>query len=909
MTCRPPSTGPIKSTCVAVLLAIAVVIGHPVSARLQVRAEYDVGALGLLQSLQRLQTTASVMHTGAHPDDEDSALIARLARGDYARVAYLSLNRGEGGQNTIGPELFEPLGVIRTEELLQARRLDGGEQLFTRAFDFGFSRTRAESAKVWGEEPLLEDMVRAIRTFRPLIVISRFSGTPADGHGHHQLAGYLTPIAVARAADPTAFPAQLAEGLRPWRTLKVYVSEGFQPSADQAGEAPLLRIDTGRFDPLLGRSYFEIAMEGRSQHRSQHQGALELRGPRTSGVRLLSSVVNGASTTTASDSVFSGIDTTIAGIAQLAGAPAGTLRADLGTLQLAVDRALGAYRPFAPGEVVPPLADGLQAVRLAQEHVKALTLDSAIKAELEFRLARKASEFEDALTRAAGLTIDPLADRETVAPDETLTVTVRSFYAAGLGVDIGGVQLHAPPGWRVETSEATTTTRDGAGGRGGENAQHTAAFRVTIPADASPTEPYWMTTPRKGALFEWPAGSPKGQPFSPALLEAVVTARIGGADLTLTRGVEFRFADPARGELRRRIDVVPALSVAVNDPLMIVPATPRRTDREVVVRVENLVPAPIKGSLSLWVPAGWTVRPVQQSLSLDTAGDRMSAPFTVTIPSSISAGDYQLEAIATAGDQRYAQTLHTIGYPHIQTHRYYTPAVANVRVLNLHVPAVRVGYIMGTGDDVASAIKLMGLPVTLLDSEALTSGDLSRFDTIVVGIRASEVRPDFIANHKRLLHWVESGGTLIVQYQAPDYAERGLPPYPARISPPTNDARVTDEHAPVSILVPQHPVFTTPNRIREDDWSGWVQERSVNDWTTFDPRYTALLESHDPGEGPQRGGEAVAQLGRGYYVYTAYAWFRQLPAGVPGAYRLFANLLALGQQHRNQAQTRPMEKP
>ncbi len=270
----------------------------------------------------------------------------------------------------------------------------------------------------------------------------------------------------------------------------------------------------------------------------------------------------------------------------------------------------------------------------------------------------------------------------------------------------------------------------------------------------------------------------------------------------------------------------------------------------------------------------------------------------LTIPPAPAAGSFRLEAVATVGDRHYSQTLRTIAYSHIQTRRFYTPADATVAVIKLSVPAVRVGYIMGTGDDVASTIKLMGVPVTMLDADALSTGDLSRFDTIVVGIRASESRPDFIANHKRLLEWVNSGGALIVQYQAPDYADRGLPPFSARIAPPTNDARVTDEHAPVTVLDPSHPAFTTPNRIVDSDWSGWVQERSVNDWTTFDPRYTALLESHDPDVAPQRGGEVVARVGRGFYVYTAYAWFRQLPAGVPGAYRLFANLLALGQEHR-----------
>ena len=881
---------------VVLVVAFAVAMVLPATPLMQVRAEYDIGVLGLQQALLRLPQTASVLHTGAHPDDEDSALIARLARGDHARVAYLSLNRGEGGQNTIGPELFEPLGVIRTEELLQARRLDGGQQFFTRAFDFGFSKTREETEAFWGEEPILDDMVRAIRTFRPLVVISRFTGTAADGHGHHQESGYLTPIAVTRAADPAAFPDQLAEGLRPWRVLKVYVGAGPQATGDPNAT---VRVDTGAFDPLLGRTYYEIAMEGRSQHRSQHQGALELRGDRSSVLRLLDSIVK-PGLTGGTDGLFAGIDTSIAGIAQLAGAPSGTLSAEFAPVQAAVDRALTTYKPFSPADTIPALTEGLAALRIAQARVPRLGVDDSIKAELVFRLKLKADDFEDAIVRAAGLVVDPLADRETVAPGQAAAVTVRSFFPAGAPVQVLGAALHAPDGWDVESGAAPAAPAGGGPGgvRGGETAQHTAQFRVTVSSDAVPSQPYWLTTPRTGALLAWPDGSPKGEPFGPSLLDASVDARINGVLLTLHRPVEFRSADPARGELRRRVDVVPALSVAMNDPLMIVPVSPRTTEREVVVRAEALTPAALHGTIRLQVPSGWTVRPADAPLSLEAAGERATARFTIGVPASAAAGEYRVDALATVGDRLYRQTLQTIAYPHIQTHRLYTPALANVRVVALAVPSVRVGYVMGTGDDVAAAIKLMGVPVTMLDAEALTSGDLSPFDTIVIGIRASETRPDFVANHKRLLQWVESGGALIVQYQAPDYADRQLPPFPARIAPPTNDARVTDERAPVTILKPDHPAFTTPNRIDVSDWADWVQERSVNDWTTFDPRYTGLLESQDPGSPPQRGGEDIAQVGRGVYVYTAYAWFRQLPAGVPGAYRLFANLLALGQAHR-----------
>jgi LmbE family N-acetylglucosaminyl deacetylase len=873
------------SAAVMLLVSLTFLLVHPASPRSQVRAEYDVGTLGVLQSLLRLQTTGSVLHTGAHPDDEDSALIARLARGDHARVAYLSLNRGEGGQNTIGPELFEPLGVIRTEELLQARRLDGGEQLFTRAFDFGFSKTRAEASAQWGEEAVLDDMVRAIRAFRPLVVISRFSGTPADGHGHHQLAGYLTPIAVARAGDPAAFPDQLAEGLRPWRALKVYVSDGFRPSADSTG---MLRLETGRADPLLGRSYFEIAMEGRSQHRSQHQGALELRGERTTGVRLLDSVTGAGP----AEGLWAGIDTSITGIPSLAGAPPGTLGVELAAVRSAAGRALTAFTPLAPGNSVPALVEGLLALRAVQASVVDGNLEPAVKSELAFRLQLKANDFEDAITRAAELVVDPVADRETIAPGDTISVAVRTFFPPDSPIRVAGVRLRAPNGWAVEAMPAPPPSDRGPLGRV-DNPQNAAYFHATVPLNAPPTEPYWLSEPRQRAMFVWSAGSPKGQPFDPPLLEASVDVVIAGATITLRRGVEFRAVDAARGELRRRLDVVPALSVSVRQPLVIVPASARAIEREVIVQVENLVPGPAEGFLGLEVPTGWTVKPARSPFSVEASGERATARFIVVAPASTSAGEYHVKAFATIANRRYERTLRVIAYPHIQTHRLYAPAVANVRVMKLAIPDVKVGYVMGTGDNVAEAIQLMGIPVTLLDADALTSGDLSPFDTIVIGIRASEVRPDFVANHRRLLQWVESGGALIVQYQQPDYVDRKLPPFPAQVG-----GRVTDEYAPVTILRPDDQAFTTPNHIENADWSDWVQERSVNNWSTFDLRYTSLLESHDPGEPQQRGGELMTRLGRGVYVYTAYAWFRQLPAGVPGAYRLFANLLALGRTHQ-----------
>ncbi|MEO8682007.1 MAG: PIG-L family deacetylase, partial [Vicinamibacterales bacterium] len=392
----------------------------------QVRPIYNRGAAGLELLLGRLQTTASALHTGAHPDDEDSALIARVARGDFARVAYLALNRGEGGQNIIGTELFEALGVIRTEELLQARRLDGGEQFFTRTMDYGFSKTREEAAAKWGEREVLGDMVRVIRMYRPLVVYSRFSGTPADGHGQHQLAGYLTPLAFKAAADPAQFPEQLAEGLRVWQARKLYVGQGFRPDASAP---PTTRVATGVVDPVIGRSYAEIASEGRSQHKSQEMGTIELMGAQSSGLRLTQNL--SASAGKGETSLFDGLDTSITGLAAVAGLPAGSLAAELAAVRKAGDEASQLFNARQPSTIVPALARGLTAVRAARTAAKAAAASADARADADFLLAFKEDEYEEALAMAAGVVIDPLASTETVTPGDGVGITVRAFVADG----------------------------------------------------------------------------------------------------------------------------------------------------------------------------------------------------------------------------------------------------------------------------------------------------------------------------------------------------------------------------------------------------------------------------------------------------------------------------------------------
>lgn len=871
----------IHKSFVAIFILSLLVLNLPFAVKdsnAQVRATYNNGALGLGQLLRRLQTTASAMHTGAHPDDEDTALIARLARGDSARVVYLSLNRGEGGQNIIGSELFEPLGIIRAEELLQSRRLDGGEQLFTRVMDYGFSKTRAEAAEKWTEQTPLADMVRAIRMYRPLVIIARFTGTPADGHGQHQLAGYLTPIAFKAAADPNQFPEQLKEGLRPWQARKLYVGQGF---GNNPNNQPTLTIQTGEYDPLLGRTYFEIAMEGRSQHKSQQMGLLELRGAQMSGERLLERV----GITGEDKGIFDGLDTSIKGIANLSGLQAGIIDAELSRMQTAAAKALNEYDPYAPEKIIPHLIAGLKATREARAKVSS---QNGTNADADFMLSRKEDEFSEGLQRAAGVVVDALADTETVVPSESFTVSVRVFAPNNPSVQIGAVSLQTPDEWKTQEieepkQEAGNTFRPRI-----ERSQKAAFFRLTVPENEKVTQPYWLEEPRDGYVFRWADNAPKNMPFADSLVSCEVKLNIGGVEVTATKNAQYRYADDIRGEIRRELNVVPAFAVSLDTNLIVSPISTKPQTHRVAVKVSNNANKGTSGVVSLRLPSGWKTEPATVPVSFSKKGERTAAVFNVTVPANAKSDAYKIAAQISSDGKTYDHDMNTVAYTHIRTHRYYTNAEATVRVFDLKVAPVRVGYIMGSGDAVADAIKKMGLDVTMLSEDDLASGDLSRFDTIVVGIRASEVRTDFIANNNRLLEFVKNGGTLVVQYQLPDYVRLNLAPYPAQMS-----ARVTDENARVTILQPQHAAFNFPNKITDEDWKGWVQERNLYNFTTFDSQYIPLLESHDAGEGENKGGAVYAEIGKGKYVYTSYVWFRQLPNGVPGAYRLFANLLSL----------------
>ncbi|MBA2380457.1 MAG: PIG-L family deacetylase [Blastocatellia bacterium] len=876
----------LKAFAFVVLTAVVIAPTLPISA--QVRPQYDRGAAGLGQKLKRLQTTASIMLTAAHPDDEDSGLMSYMARKVQARTSYYSVTRGDGGQNVIGNELSEALGVIRTEELLQARRLDGADQFFGSALDYGFSKDLDEARRMWDERRQLGDMVRAIRLHRPMVLVSRFSGQITDGHGQHQMSGFLTPLAFAAAGDATQFPEQLKEGLEPWQPLKFYRSGGFGQTPQGAV------INTGEFDKLIGRTYFEIAMEGRSQHKSQEMGVLELRGAQRSGAVLVESRLPKAAADT---EFFDGIDTTITGIPAITGDNNPALAKALTELQQTAEAALREYDPFAPEKLIPTLARGYGQADAA------ITL--AGNAATRRMLTDKRRDFAEALQAAASVVVDALADAEIINPGGSVAVAARVFAPEGSRVRLLGAQLLTPTGWQVKQVEEPPTPAATGFRPRTEISTAAAFFSAQAPADAAPTQPYWLERPLQGAEFDWStAGSSAGLPFGPDVLRVRSTLEIGGRQIDVETPVQYRFADDIRGEIRRAVNVVPAVTLSTESDLLIAPRRPTPTNYPIKATLRSNSPTAIEGTVGLELPAGWISQPASTKFNLARAGERQTAEFTVTVPANANAGTHRLGIAASSGSTRFNQAMQEIAYPHIQTHRIFTDAAVRAEVLNLSIPKLSVGYVMGSGDRVPEALRRMGVDVTLLGANDLATGDLSRFNAIMLGIRATQVRQDVAANNARLLAFAESGGTLIVQYQQSDYTQAGLAPFPAEISNVMrgnqrfSNIRTTDPNAAVNILEPSHPIFNTPNKIVQADWDGWVQERSLYCLTKFDERFTPLLDTFDPGEEENKGCMVYAPVGSGHYIYSSMAWFRQLPAGVPGAYRLVANMLSLSANPR-----------
>jgi LmbE family N-acetylglucosaminyl deacetylase len=790
------------------------------------------GVAALAGALKQLGATKRVLMIGAHPDDEYSDLVALFARGMGAQVAYLSLTRGEGGQNVIGPELGPELGIIRSEELLAARRIDGARQFFARAYDFGYSKSIDEALRFWARDSLLRDVLDVVRRFRPQIIVSVFSGTPKDGHGHHQVAGVLARQAFEALRDSS------------WGPVKLYRSLYFDTAA------ATLRLDAGVIDPVDGRSYHQIAMAGRSQHRSQDEGQLER--PGSAVARLAFIEWKDRARTGDGNGFFSGVDTVVPGRARYTAL---------------IDSARAQLNPLHPGAVVPFLARALHELGDADSSQQAI--------------------LTQALLSAAGVAVDGFADDGVVVPGERVQVEASVWNAGDSAVGLGSIDIAAPEGWKVERLDAAPTML----APGTVVSRH---FAITVAADAPRSQPYFLRRPLQGALYDW-SGVPadvRGLPFEPGPMQMTARATVAGEHLIVTREVVYRYRDQSVGEVRRPIFVTRPFDVEITPDLVVWPVDGAAAGpRHFTVTVTNRTRGAAAAQVALTPPPGWgTVPP--ESLSFQREDESKSLTVTLTLPSAVKPGAYQLRAAALAGRERSEGALAIIDYPHIRPRGVTHASTAEVRVARLTLPALaRVGYVRGASDRVPEALQAVGVPIELLGPDTLARGELSRYDAIVIGSRAYETDPALVAANGRILDYARAGGLVIVQYQQYPFVNGGFAPYRLSIARPHD--RVTDETAAVTLLDPKQPAFHVPNEIGADDWRGWVQERGLYFAHDWDTTYTPLLAMHDPGEAPLQGGLLVAPLGTGTYVYTGLSFFRQLPAGVPGAYRLFANLLAL----------------
>jgi LmbE family N-acetylglucosaminyl deacetylase len=846
------------------ILTVAFLLAIPIRALSSLDVSEDRGAMGLSQALKRLDVIGSVLHTGAHPDDENSALLAWLARGQGARTAYLSATRGEGGVNLLGGELFEALGVIRTEELYGARRLDHAQQFFTPNYEFGFSKSADDTFTKWPHDQILGDFVRVIRYFRPEIIISRFTGTPRDGHGHHQVAGIITQEAFKAAADPSRFP----EYGKPWQAKKLYLNAGGGPN-DQNTPPTGLAINVGEFDEALGRSYSQIASEGRSVHRSQGQGGAQDAGPRQTRVQLVQKTVNVADDAP----LFSGVLYKLPDLAQLDS----TLASGVNDLETRINAIRQKVNLQRPSDIVPDLASAVTVLRQLETKTS--------NEHAQFLLRQKEDDFNEALRLASGLTFDVITSDDTVVPGQEFNLTVSLTNGGPYSFAGTRISTELPQGW--------TLTADGSTGSLQPGQRMDQKYKVKVAADAKFTQPYWLQQPRQGDRFVWPNVPTGSLPFDERLLTTKAELDYQGATIELKKPAEFRHVDRMLGEQRTPLKVVPVLSVGVSPDIAIVPLKGSR-QKEFTVTVENQNPTPINGEVRLIVPAGWSASPQSRAVSFTQQGEKTSSQFTVSVPPT--AGDFTVKAVVQSGGREFTGGYTVIAYPHIETRYVYAPAESKVEVLDVATTITSVGYVEGTGDAIPDALRQLGINVTMLSPKDIATADLSKFPAIVLGVRAYAVRDDLRAYNKRLMDYVSNGGTLVVQYnRANEVGNAQIAPYPVTLENvnQNNSERVTHEDAPVKILDPSSSILNVPNKITEKDFDSWVDERGTFFLRSWDPRYAAPLETADPGEPGRAGGLVVGKYGKGTYIYTGYSFFRELPAGVKGAYRLFANIVSV----------------
>jgi LmbE family N-acetylglucosaminyl deacetylase len=899
----------------------------------QVRAAVGVqaiaaneGATALWQSLVKLRTRASLMMIVAHPDDEDGGMLTYEARGVGAHVAMLTLNRGEGGQNLMSGDFDGALGLVRTQELLAAGRYMGIDQMWGTEVDFGFSKTKEESFENWGHNRVLYDAVRAVRLYRPLVVTAVFIGGITDGHGQHQVSGEMAQEVFTAAGDPKVFPDQIAAGLLPWSPLKVYgrvpffsvTAKGmFDYATNKYAPArfynyvtkewttespkPNVTVAEGDYSPVLGMSYLQFARMGLGLQKTQNGGmGVPAAGEFDVPYHRYGSRVKTGET---EKSFFDGVDISLMGMASLASAsPAGEtafLRAGLEKISGLVEQALTAYAIAAPEKTAPFLRDGLRATDALIAQVEASGLTAQEKYDLLHELRVKRVQFNDALVQALGLKLraqvapaheatGPFArfgdggdTFVTAVPGQSFAVQVQVVGGTHVPVKVTNCGFESAAGAKVEGAQPEVT-----GATIVEDKAYGRRFDVKLPDDAQVTRPPFTRTKSEQAYYDIADPAMRNASLPLPALTAWVTMDYDGVAVRLGQEVQTLHRVTGLGTVYEPLVVAPAISVAVSPSAGVVPLTEKTLT--VTARVRSNVKGAAAGTVRLELPAGWTAVPELGEFSLAKDGDEAEVPFVVT-PGTMAETAYMMTAVASFAGKEYREGYKTVGYAGVLPGNLYRPATYTARGVDVKVaPGLRVGYLPGTGDDVQASLEDIGVHATTLTMADVAGGRLAGYDVVVLGVRAYAAHPGLAAANGQLLEYAKSGGVVIVQYNLGQF---DYGPYPYSLG---DAEKVVDETSAVRLLMPNSAALSWPNKISERDFDGWVEERGHGFLESWDPQYQALLETHDPGQDPQKGGLLVAKTGKGAYVYVAYALYRELPEGVPGAYRLFANLLSLG---------------
>ncbi len=908
----------------AVTAVVLFVFTPPVSTQVT-PLNHDTGPIGLGLALRQLPVEGSALYVTAHPDDENNGVLVALNRGRGLKTALLTLTRGDGGQNEIGPELFQAIGILRSEELAAVHRYDGADQYFTRAYEFGYSFSVEETFDKWGKDEILRDVVKVIRMTRPDVILTMNRDGRAGGQ-HHMASAQLAHEAFRVAADPTRYPEQIRAGLRPWQARKVYQAGAGNPGGgnplSSAGGAPPpaqpVSINTGDFDPLLGMSWVQFGTLARRNHLCQGMGQSEARPGEASGSYSLYD--SEPRVTGLEDDVFDGIDTSLTRIVRFAAgeeARVPTLASNLTAIDASAQAAISAFDARDTAKTLPALTRGLGQVRTLRATVAGSQLSPGARDEIVWRLDRKERDFTHALQLAQGLVVHVTVPDGNVVRGQTVSVTAQVFNTGRNAVTIDEIALQVPTGWTARLTQ-------GQPGVIGYNEAATMVYDVTVGADAGYSQPYWkrkpMPTPRvNGDRYDIEVPEDHLLPWSPPDVTATVRYTTGGASASVVTPAYYRYDGPwVGGEKQKVLNVVPNLSVELTPDIAVMPLTGGGQKKEFRVSVLNNAQTGSVVRVRLETPSGWVAEPAETTLNFSVEEEEMSAQFFVTPPATISPGETVIRAVAVRGSETFREGYQVIAYNHIQMRHLFHPAESKIKVIDVVMPAnLQVGYVMGTGDDVPAAIRQLGATVTMLSADDIAFGDLSKYSTIVLGIRAYEKRPDLRAYNQRLLDFARRGGHLVVQYNKTPMNQLGggqagppaggfggagrgrgaatppnspYVPYPGGIT----SNRVTVEEAPITILEDGAVEMTRPNRITAADFEGWVQERGLYFFGANDSRYTDILAATDPwpfNPGEKRGMLTVAQLGEGTWTYVGLGLWRQLPAGTPGAYRILANLI------------------